>query len=473
MHTRNTETACRALGCARSIARLGVHPMHRFWRVVSLVTMAALIPLMGMGCPPVIYVPGPVLYVVSMNRNRALNGDHIHIQWEFQNELDQNGNSKIESQSVQFIASSIIRLDLEPEERPLDICTRGIDFEFRDPVTVTLKAALVGGGHVSASVDVLWQENEFARGRVLTQDPKYPRLGALVEQEIGSPPVPVTLRSIIFSEFIAIHDKDDDGVIDQLATSTELRDLLRPNEDFRAHSLHLDRRTAEPVEGTAFPAFEIVNRNTNEGFFRHSHGVRFPSVPEDQRAALGRNRCNAVIFAGAFICGGIRSDPPKLDNGGDAPPVIQAAVDFDPVFVMLDAVDDGRRFTVTDIHLGNLKQGLVCSWRRGLDDGRDQDRRHVGSGGVSELVRPNDVDNHVGLIRGQIKNAWIAETVVTRDDVTITSEIGGERVRGAYVVFDFDYLMPYVEDDNIIPAGTSFGSDLPGEILESAGPNCS
>jgi len=472
-HEKHIQQAIHPIAVhARSILRpVNSKPGRR--RLLSCAAIAMLIPLMGGTCPVVITLPAPVKYVISMNRNRAINGERIHITWAFENERDANGNLRIASQAVQFIGHSIIRLDVPPAEFDMAVCTREIDFAFRGPVTVVLKAGLTDGGEISATVDVLLREDFFAVSSVRPENADYPRLGALIEQELVTDlPVVQTERQIIFSEFIAIHDKDDDGVIDQFAAIPELAALLSPDEDFRGHSLHVDRLLGIPLAGSTFPAFEIEDPETGQGVFRHSRGTRFPLVPDELRIELGRERCNAVIFAGALIYGGTLRDPPKLEEGEDALPVIENASDFDPVFVMIDAVDDGKSFTVTDVHIGNLKQGLVCSLRRGLDDARDDDRRDDGAISVTELERPAAGNGGLGLIRGLIKNALIAETVQTLAGDTVKSQLGNTEVPGAYVALDFVYFMPYVEDDNILPPNTIPGADIDADFIQTADPDC-
>ncbi len=139
---------------------------------------------------------------------------------------------------------------------------------------------------------------------------------------------------------------------------------------------------------------------------------------------------------------------------------------------MIDGVDNEQTFTVTDIHIGNLKQGLVCSLRRGLDDARDQDRRGAGQISFSQFVRPADSAQGVGVISGDLKAALVAETVETIDGVDVQSRFGNNLVLGSYVSFDFRFSMEYVEDDNIIPPDTFPGWDVDADFVERIDPDC-
>ncbi len=327
--TGNTD--CKQYRCGKRETRQ--NPLLRRPIRLCLLGVLLLIFSMGSGCPVVIVVPAPLEFVISMNSNRFARGERVRISWQFENNLNQDGSHKVTAQQVEFVGHSLIRLDLPPRQFPLNACTREIEFEYMGPMTVTLGAGNASGLITTATIDISNREESFATSFVRPTNNRYPRLGELFRQtQIGQPVERITSRLIEFYEFVAIHDKDDDGLIDQFAAFPELAGLFSRETDSRGHSLHVDQFSGLPDPSSQFPAFELLAPDTQQLFFRNTQGLRFPEVPAALRETVGRDRCNAIIFAGAFVYGGYIDKPPKLDTNEEAQPVIQNALDYEPVF---------------------------------------------------------------------------------------------------------------------------------------------
>jgi hypothetical protein len=341
--------------------------------------MLILVALLAIGCDNTgTFESEPPLRIINLtvNTTQAALNETIQVSWDYEN-ADQLSTHKT------ILIGHLFEGLTPPAETELPREARSISFPFLGPMTVFIEAESENGEMTNVAFDILFNADEFFFNASLsTSDPAYPRLGFASGQ---------TERTIEFTNFLGIYEiGEDDGLIDTLANNPDLAGFLPTTESFRALSKsEFESERFGLVQGSAFPLLDIDFRATPEG-------SKFTAV----------SRADALLFAGAAAYDGSVITI-KTDNG-----LVEGrenlTSDVEAIFIAIDIRTDsaGDPF-ITDVHVGNLAQGLVVSVFHGIVTpaltpsvlGTYQSNYLLGAGGDPEL----------GTAFGQLMGGFISE----------------------------------------------------------------
>lgn len=413
------------------------------------------------GCPPSnqgTFTPLPRLrYInVQVNQAKARPGDRIRVSWQFENE------SLLVKQSVRFFTPFLLGFQ-QPQDFDLDNSIRNIEFDFTGPVTVILRATDTESDNVNPNLaeinvafDINLNDNFGVRAFVRARDHvDYPRLGYPRVAFAGNgAPVLATQREINFAQYIAIYDlptggeigASRNGLINELVAVPGLQAFMPITQDFRAH--------------TPQPATEQFANGDRR--FLMTQGLRFPDRSELLADFLGSaGQCDVVLFAGAIVYSGTESTVKTAD--GDLR-IVENALNFEPIILAIDMVESGNNVLVSDVHIGNVNQGLVCSAERGFKDDEFDQR----TSGTQTTSLQRAFLGAVGTLSGNIKGARVGALVRTLEGVELQSNFFGAPLRGAYVELDtIEFTVPLRPDTNL---GGQIVLNGPGVQAVIAGP---
>jgi hypothetical protein len=239
---------------------------------------------------------------------------------------------------------------LQPNQQPLPcmpVTNRAVEFDFRGPVMFNLIAVDENGKTYEQLVKLKIQGMSLKVGASLT-NAGYPRFGS---GSIDS------LQNIEFERAFGIFEipganGSEDGRINETQTNQVLANLFPVGDPFLLSSNN-------PNESLGFGA----RRGGNFPFL--DPGFLF-NTPEGAQFQGNRTNSDALIYGGTFGVDGT-IEVIKGDNG-DVEVITPKFRNYEPFFVQIDLRSTDtqpQRVLISDVHIGNVSQGLVLSTFRG------------------------------------------------------------------------------------------------------------
>lgn len=254
----------------------------------------------------------------------------------------------------------------------LSLSDRRVDFRFIGPVIFDLIAE-ADDGTISEQV-------------IRLTPPGY-RLAVTASGDIaGYPRFTPQNTELVFEWAFGIfeqtdHNNIEDGVIGHLARdpyfSVRFPEampyfLTSNRSDLREVGARFEDNGFGALRGRSFPALKHT--------FLTSVGFEFVNG--------SRTRANMVIVGLAIAIEGTTSTAPTADSNKPATVITPSARSLEPIFVQIDlrTSDQGKPTLVSDIHVGNVTQGLALCVHRGNND--SVQTTGVGAGTLSlEILR--------------------------------------------------------------------------------------
>jgi hypothetical protein len=337
----------------------------------------------------------------SSSRLRATAGETVTVDWSF------STDDPVAYQRLCFLYLYFDGIHTEcydhTTEPAIGPDARSVSFQFGGPVSVYLHAEAEDGRTAEAALEVKDAVDAYLTATIENTHATLPYLGQPQTEVDGA--LVVGSRAVIdFSQFLAVIDADDDGLIDGIDP------LFQPGNRnaFRA-------RTVDLTEGS-------------DGSFGYTQGPWFPAQhPADPTLGFS----NLLVFGGAIAVSG---EPDTFKGeGGDGTFRRAPTLGFDPIFVQFTyAWRDNGIIDPTDIQVGNLNQGLVTGV--------------IGTGhAAASFGEPHDVAaftvGEAVWIGGDVKGAE-AGHFITPVDTGIATPI-------ATLVTDASWQMPIHRDDEL------------------------
>lgn len=366
--------------------------------------------------------PPPFFQFTRISNATPSVDETVEVEWQYGQDIDPGFEPTVKRQVVQLqslsIAGDVYRQTFgcfppqlvfyDPDDECLDLEARQLSFEFRGPVMLWFMAWDTEPEEGSG----FWREQRVVKFRLpgtsFQADIQNLHSPALPQMSLSSD----TFVSLDFDRVFGIYELPDDagvedGVIDELGPGTELAPFF-PSV--------VESLTEDPK----FPVFFARSTSPREeDDFALQRGSNFPLLPpqflgtlEGQTFQGIRDRADIVIFAGTIGVYGDR-ETHKTDRGEVE--VITPDVNlFRPVFVQLDlrsAAITPPVYLLSDLHAGNLRQGLVFSRFHG------QDADPAVPMPAGSIVINVDAGADVLVGSGSIKDIVIGYNLITEDGV--------------------------------------------------------
>jgi hypothetical protein len=391
-------------------------------------------------------------------------GTIVTLKWKYTPDL----NTVLSEQALEFMVVTLGGDGMETVSKTIPNGQTEYSFKFIGTVGIKLTAKTTGGKKISAYMDIQpypCTEKEgkpyhltgtFAnRGHI---DPEgtmqypmfYPDLGCYTVTVLrgccssSNPRVDDNPKVIDFTTFFAAYDVRHIGKIDSLES------MLFDKYPFRAF-------TSDPNESQE----QFRDYPVNVGHFGMNGGCLYPPAYGPTGELIGdKTLTKAVVYGAALVPDGWRGKNYRTEDGQGEAFTYYYVTGVQPVFVAVSvyvskAVMPGTftkpgtpvtvaEFSISDIQVGNLKQGLVCARYSNNIDHSETDLLTVDYSVYNWQVEGTDSD----YVEGGISAATLGAGI---------TRLNGEKDHVFVEVTDLKFRLPFLPDNRL-------GSVLPAPL---------
>jgi hypothetical protein len=301
------------------------------------------------------------------------------LNWKYTPDLD----GALIKQRLEFLTVSFNESGMETKVQEISNDSRTYSFDFIGTVGIRL-VAVTESGEIAAflqlepdpsSVNYHMEATVHNTGYLMlggdvSYPQYYPDLGYPITTTPGggcqSSSVNIaTSRTIKFTTCFAAYD----GIVDYNSESR-----TRSNYDYVLNSLESLLPNDNLFRALTFDFFEKQNASneyhrkypTTVGYFGMKQGSKYPPVLYDPYGeSLNQNKfTNVILFGGALVADGTTEEY-KTDDGSNTTSYNVESIQ--PVFIAVTLFFPDRfrgtniQFTISDIQIGNIKQGLIST----------------------------------------------------------------------------------------------------------------